>query len=55
MGVQENYFETFMPSATVQNGDVVNLPVTLAAKLMKKSKEWVDRAYRMADSLGAMR
>ena len=46
LGVQENYFETFMPSATVQNGDVVNLPVTLAAKLMKKSKEWVEQGLQ---------
>ncbi|WP_368179217.1 hypothetical protein [Anaerotruncus colihominis] len=41
-GVQENYFETFMPSATVQNDEVGNLPIVLVAKLMKKSKEFVE-------------
>lgn len=43
-GVQETYFEMFEPAATVQHDGVVNLPVTLAAKLMKKSKEWVMQA-----------
>ena len=42
LGVQENYFETFMPAATVQNDEVENLPVVLVAKLMKKSKEFVE-------------
>lgn len=42
LGVQETYFETFEAVATVQREDgVVNVPVTLAAKLMNKSKEWV--------------
>ena len=36
LGVQE----------TVQHDGVVNLPVTLAAKLMKKSKEWVMQGLR---------
>lgn len=41
LGVQEDYFEIFKAAATVQENPVVNLPVPLAAKLMKKSKEWV--------------
>lgn len=46
LGVQDNYFEMFEPAATVQHDGVVNLPVTLAAKLMKKSKEWVMQGLR---------
>lgn len=46
LGVQENYFEQFEPAATVQHDGVVNLPVPLAAKLMKKSKEWVMQGLR---------
>ncbi len=41
LGVQENYFEMFEPAVTVQHDGVVNLPVPLAAKLMKKSKGFV--------------
>lgn len=41
LGVQEDYFDTFETAATVQHDGVFNLPVTLAAKLMGKSKEWV--------------
>lgn len=41
LGVQENYFETFETAATVQPDSVVNVPIPLVAKLMKKSKEWV--------------
>ena len=55
LGVQENYFETFEPAATVQCDEVINLPVTLAARLMKKSKEWVYKDYGTAFSHGAMR
>lgn len=44
LGVQEDYFERFEPAATVQG--VVNLPVPLAAKLMKKSKGWVMQGLR---------
>jgi len=46
LGVQESYFEMFEPTATIQYDGVVNLPVTLAAKLMKKSKEWVMQGLR---------
>ena len=40
LGVQENYFDTFLPEAKIQSG-AVNLPVKIAAKLMGKSAEWV--------------
>ena len=46
LGVQDDYFEQFEPAATVQHDGVVNLPVPLAAKLMKKSKEWVMQGLR---------
>lgn len=46
LGVQEDYFDTFETAATVQHEGVFNLPVTLAAKLMGKSKEWVKQGLR---------
>jgi len=46
LGVQEDYFEMFEPVATIQHDGVVNLPVVIAAKLMKKSKEWVMQGLR---------
>lgn len=46
LGVQEDYFEMFEPVVKVQDNGVVNVPVTLAAKLMKKSKEWVMQGLR---------
>ena len=46
LGVQEDYFEAFEAAATVQHGAIVNLPVPIAAKLMKKSKEWVMQGLR---------
>lgn len=46
LGVQDNYFEMFDSAATVRNDGVVNLPVPLVAKLMKKSKEWVMQGLR---------
>jgi transcriptional regulator with XRE-family HTH domain len=46
LGVQEDYFDTFETTATVQHDGVFNLPVTLAAKLMGKSKEWVKQGLR---------
>ncbi len=46
LGVQEDYFDTFETAATVQHAGVFNLPVTLAAKLMGKSKEWVKQGLR---------
>lgn len=46
LGVQEDYFDTFESAATVQNDGVFNLPVSLAAKLMGKSKDWVRQGLR---------
>ena len=46
LGVQEDYFDTFETAATVQHDGVFNLPVTIAAKLMGKSKEWVKQGLR---------
>lgn len=46
LGVQEDYFDTFEAAATVQHDGVFNLSVTLAAKLMGKSKEWVKQGLR---------
>lgn len=45
LGVQEDYFqknEDFM----IQCNSCVNLPVTVAAKLMGKSKEWIMQGLR---------
>jgi len=41
LGVQENYFEEFMPKAAVCEDPLVNPPVPLIAKLMRKSPAWV--------------
>lgn len=46
LGVQEDYFDIFETAATVQHDGVFNLPVTLAAKLMRKSKDWVMQGLR---------
>lgn len=46
LGVQENYFETFVEAVKIQHNGVVNLPVPLVAKLMKKSKAWVMQGLR---------
>lgn len=46
LGVQEDYFELFEPIAAIQRDKTINLPVALAAKLMKKSKEWVMQGLR---------
>ncbi len=46
LGVQEDYFDTLKTAATVQHDGVFNLPVTLAAKLMHKSKDWVRQGLR---------
>ena len=42
LGVQETYFEMFEPTAEITQDEVINLPVIIAAKLMKKSKEWIE-------------
>mgnify|MGYP001028214104 FL=1 len=41
LGVQEDYFNDFDITATIQENSVVNVPILLIAKLMGKSKEWV--------------
>lgn len=46
LGVQDDYFETFEAVAAIQHDSVVNLPIPLVAKLMKKSKEWVMQGLR---------
>lgn len=46
LGVQETYFETFEPVATIQYNSVANLPVSLAAELMHKSKGWVEQGLK---------
>jgi len=46
LGVQEDYFNQFEASATVQHNSAINVPVPLVAKLMGKSKEWVMQGLR---------
>lgn len=46
LGVQEDYFNQFAATAIVQHGSVINVPVSLVAKLMGKSKEWVMQGLR---------
>lgn len=45
LGVQENYFDTFLPEAKIQSS-TINLPVKTAAKLMGKSADWVMQGLR---------
>ena len=45
LGVQDDYFDTFLPEAKIQSG-AINLPVKLVAKLMNKSTEWVMQGLR---------
>lgn len=47
LGVQDDYFSLFMPDAEIQQGgDSINIPVRLIAKVMHKSKEWVEQGLR---------
>ncbi len=46
LGVQDDYFELFEAAATVQTDSAVNLPVSLAARLIGKSKEFVMQGLR---------
>lgn len=41
LGVQENFFDTFLPEPEINPEPGVNLPVAMAAKLMGKSVGWV--------------
>lgn len=46
LGVQEDYFERFLPpSANIRN-DCVNVPITLAARLMGKSIQFVAKGLQ---------
>lgn len=46
LGVQDNYFEEFNPVTVIQENEVINLHPTFVAKLMKKSKEWVEQGLQ---------
>ncbi len=46
LGVQEDYFRELLPEAIVQESSVINVPVSLAAKLMRKSKPWVEQGLQ---------
>ena len=46
LGVQEDYFKQFDPVAVIQDNDVINVPVSLIAKLMHKSKGWVEQGLQ---------
>lgn len=46
LGVQGDYFEQFEAAETVQHGSAVNVPVSLIASLMGKSKQWVMQGLR---------
>ena len=41
LGVSKNYFDEFEAGATLQNNPVFNLPIHVAARLMGKSKGFV--------------
>lgn len=43
LGVQETYFEEFLPAAEITADESINLPVDVAAKLMTKSREFVEK------------
>jgi len=47
LGIQEDYFDMFLPPSeiVIQRG-CVNLPVTVAAKLMGKSPKWVAKGLQ---------
>lgn len=41
LGVQEDYFEDFLPTSKIQDSSPVKMTVKLAAKLMRKSVKFV--------------
>lgn len=45
LGVQEDYFDTFLPEAQIQKS-VFNLPVKVAARLMNKSERFVRQGLK---------
>lgn len=46
LGVQENYFIEFPPVTEITSDPLVNLPIPLVAKLMRKSKGWVEEGLQ---------
>lgn len=46
LGAPEDYFEEFEPDMITGEESAVNLPVTLVARLMGKSREWVTRGLQ---------
>lgn len=46
LGVQDDYFEQFVPIAEVRPNDAVNVPVDLVARLMGKSKAFVTQGLQ---------
>ncbi len=46
LGVEENYFEVFLPEPKIQTDPSANLPVAIAAKLMGKSISFVAQGLR---------
>lgn len=39
LGVQEGYFDLFQPAAEIQTDESTNMPIALAAKLIKQVKQ----------------
>lgn len=46
LGVQDDYFDEFLPVPEVQTDEVLNVPVPLAARLMRKSQDWIKQGLR---------
>lgn len=46
LGVQETYFRAFLPVAEIETDPCVNVPVSLAAKLMHKSYDFVTKGLQ---------
>lgn len=46
LGVQEDYFDMFLPTARVEQNEVVNIPPELAARLMKKSAAFIKQGLK---------
>lgn len=44
-GVEDNYFDAFLPDAEIRR-DSVNVPTALIAALMGKSKLWVEKGLQ---------
>ena len=46
LGVQEDYFDSFLPPEIEIQKNCVNLPITMAARLMGKSVQWVAKGLQ---------